>query len=124
MTYHEWLKAFVEAAQHIAIREYQEKNWFREKKGVEWADEVFLRLEDLAFDLFFQIYSHTFTAEQQSAWKEFKTAVDHYETKLPRYPDSQRIIDDPEWQLVRDAAARFVIAFQRDSPQTPTEAHA
>ena len=113
MTYDEWLKALVEAAQHIANREYQEKHWFREKKGVEWADEVFLRLEDLAFDLFFQMYSHTFTTEQQSAWKEFKTTVDHYETKLPRYPDSQRIINDPEWQMVREAAARFVTAFQK-----------
>jgi len=108
----DWLKALVEAVHHFASRAYQEKNWFLGNTGVEWADEVFLRLDDLAFDLFFEKYSHDFTAEQHAAWQAFTNAVASYETKLPRFPDAQVIIDDPEWQRVREVAARFVASFK------------
>ena len=113
MDYGEWLKAIVDAARNIASREYQEKYWFRENKGTEWADEVFLRFEDLAFDLFFEKYSSGFSPQQLQAWKNFEDDLACYEKKLPRFPDGSAIIDDPEWSRVREAAARFVSAFEQ-----------
>ena len=117
MEHEEWLKAIVNAAKNIASLDYQEKYWFRENKGTEWADEVFLRFEDLAFDMFFERYSSEFSSQQMQAWKSFQEDLACYEEKLPRFPDGDAIIEDPEWRRVRETALRFVAAFERKQPE-------
>ncbi len=111
MSHDEWLSKLLETAQHTASREYQEQNWFRTDIGVIWPDEVYHDLDDLAFDLFFDTYSKDFTLDQLNAWNQFKRLLDEYEHKLPKYPDARKVFNDPDWQLVRDAAARFAAAF-------------
>jgi hypothetical protein len=119
MSHDEWLSKLLETAQHTASREYQEQNWFRTDTGVIWPDEVYHDLDDLAFDLFFDMYSKDFTPDQLNAWYQFKKLLEEYEKRMPKYPDAHRVFHDPDWQLVRDAAARFVMAFgQKRSEQS------
>ncbi len=117
MEYQDWLKALIQTAKKIASREYQEEHWFRENRGTEWADEVFLDLEGYAFDLFFKTYSPSFSDAQMRAWTDFSSLLDKYEQKLQRFPDSQAILDDPEWKGVQEAASRFVDAFEHQHIQ-------
>ena len=120
MSHDQWLSAIVAHAKRIANREYQEQNWFRKDVpvAVNWVVEVYENLDDLTFDLFFEMYSKEFTAEQLTAWVEFKNELEEYDKTLPNYPDVRQVFDDPGWQRVREAAARFVAAFDRSSITT------
>ena len=120
MSHDQWLSALVAHAKRIANREYQEQNWFRKDVpvAVNWVVEVYENLDDLTFDLFFEMYSKEFTAEQLTAWVEFKNELEEYDKTLPNYPDVRQVFDDPGWQRVREAAARFVAAFDRSSITT------
>jgi hypothetical protein len=113
MQHDEWLRKLLIVAQQTASRDFQEQNWFRTDIGVVWPDEVYNDLDDLAFDLFFEMYSKGFTPVQLTAWKEFETRLEDYEKKMPKYPDARVVLDDPQWQVVREAAAKFVVAFEQ-----------
>ena len=113
MSHDDWLSKLVETAQHTASRDYQKQNWFRTDIGVIWPDEVYYDLHDLAFDLFFEMYSKDFTSDQMDAWNQFKDILEEYRKVMPSYPDAQTVFEDPKWQLVRDAAARFAAAFEQ-----------
>jgi len=63
------------------------------------------------------MYSKAFTHEQLNAWNQFKKLLEEYEKEMPKYPDAHRVFEDPDWQLVRDAAARFVTAFGQKRPE-------
>ena len=117
MSHDEWLSKLLRVAQQTASREYQEQNWFRTDIGVIWPDEVYNDLDDLAFDRFFEMYSKDFTPEQLTAWEEFKTQLEKYEKGMPKYPDAHTVVNDPSWQVVREAAARFVAAFEQKQPE-------
>jgi hypothetical protein len=115
MSHDEWLNALVTQARQIASREFQEQNWFREDIPVEvnWVNEAYENLDDLTFDLFFERYSKEFTSDQLAAWVEFKDELERYGKALPKFPDVRQVFDDPGWQRVREAAARFVMAFEQ-----------
>ena len=118
MSHDRWLSALVTYAKEVASREYQEQTWFRKDipVGVNWVVEAYENLDDLAFDLFFETYSKEFTAAQRAAWFEFKAELDKYGETLPKYPDARKVFDDPGWQRVREAAARYVEAFEQKHP--------
>jgi hypothetical protein len=113
MSYEQWLNALLTVAQHTASREYQENNWFRTDIGVIWPDEVYNDLDDLAFDLFFEKYAAGFNSEQVAAWNEFKTQLEKYGNKMPKYSDARTVFEDPDWQQIREAAAQFIAAFEQ-----------
>jgi hypothetical protein len=53
MSYEKWLACIVEAAGHIASREYQERAWFANNEVMSSPDEMYLGLmEDCTFNLF------------------------------------------------------------------------
>jgi hypothetical protein len=112
MHYKEWLDHVIEAAQHISSREYQEVAWFPGAKVVSSPDEIYLVLmEDSTPDLFFETYGKTFATSQIQCWNELRSLLEDYYSRTPTHPDPRRVLDDPEWDLVRQAAKRFVRAF-------------
>lgn len=112
MSYEKWLGCIVDAAQHIASREYQEEAWFPGGRVVSSPGEVYqVLMEDCTYDLFFETYGKTFTSGQTQCWKELRFWLEDYYDKMPRHPDPRRVLDDPEWDLVRQAAENFVRAF-------------
>lgn len=68
--------------------------------------------DDFTFDLFYETYSKEFTQSQLVAWNEFDKQLESYGKKYDVFPNEQTVFDDPDWQLVREAAARFVAAFE------------
>ena len=112
MSFKEWSDHIIDAAQTIASREYQEVAWFPGAKVVSSPDEIYQTLmEDSTPDLFFETYGKTFTSHQIQCWNEFRSLLELYYDKMPRHPDPRRVLEDPEWDLVRHAAKRFVRAF-------------
>ncbi len=112
MSYNVWLDHIIGAAQDIASRDFQEEAWFPGGKVVSSPDEIYQTLmEDSTTDLFFETYGKTFTTSQIQCWNELRSLLEQYYTKMPLRPDPRRVLDDPEWDLVRQAAKRFVRAF-------------
>ncbi len=65
MSYENWLASIVGAARDVASREFQDEAWFPNGRVVSSPGEVFLVLmEDSTFDLFFETYGQSFTAQQ------------------------------------------------------------
>ena len=112
MSRDEWLTKIIDAARDIASRDFQEEAWFPGGKVVSTPDEVYqVLIEDFTFDLFFETYSQRYNAHQLQTAHELKSILqDHYD-KLPRHPDPRLVLDDPNWDLVRQAADKFVRAF-------------
>jgi hypothetical protein len=113
MSYTEWLGRIIGAAQNVASREFQEEAWFPGGKVVSSPEEAYLVLmEDSTADLFFETYGKTFTASQIQRWNELRSRLEQYYSKMPSHPDPRRVLDDPEWDLVRQAAKIFLGAFR------------
>jgi hypothetical protein len=113
MPYKEWRDGILRAAQNIASRQFQEQAWPAGGELVSSPDEVYLALmEDFTADLFFETYSNKFTQDQMRRWKEFRSLLEDYYDKMPRYPDPRAVLEDAGWELVRQAAQRFLQGFE------------
>jgi hypothetical protein len=113
MTHEEWLNNIVSSVGHVASRDFQERTWLGGRGSeisspTEMYNELF---DDYTFDLFHEVYSRDFTSEQAAAWEKFKNLIEDYGESMPDNPEPQIVLDDPAWQLVREAAAQFVAAF-------------
>jgi hypothetical protein len=113
MSYDEWLPRIIDAARDIASREFQEEAWFPGGKVVSSPDEAYqVLIEDFTIDLFFETYGQRFSPHQLRTADEFRSILQDYYDKLARHPDPRLVIDDPNWNSVRQAADRFVRAFR------------
>ena len=117
MSYDRWLEYILEIVRVIANREDQEKIWLGPRPEINWVGDLYNELGEEFFDVFFKRYSDGFTVEQLTAWNPFKQSFESYGDKLSSYPDPRMVIDDPDWQGVREAAARFVAAFEQKHPE-------
>ena len=112
MAYDQWLGQIVDAVRHIASREFQEEAWFPGGKAVSSPNEIYLVLmEDNTFDLFFQTYGSGLSDEQMRAANELRSALEQYYDRMPEHPDAVEVLNDPQWDSVRQRAQRFVQAF-------------
>jgi hypothetical protein len=53
---------------------------------------------------------------------ELRSTLERYWERMPQFPDPRKVLADPERQVVRDAAARFVAAFEQQHPE-PSAKH-
>jgi hypothetical protein len=121
MSYENWLNCILAAATHIASRAHQEETWKAGGNLVSSPDEAFLGLmEDCTSELFFETYGKTLSQEQVQRWNDLKTRLESYYDRVPLYPEPMQVLNDPEWDLVRQAAGKFVQSFNRHGIQ-PSE---
>ena len=112
MSYERWLNSILEVAKEAASREFQQEAWLSGRPSTSSPTEIYNQLfDDYTFDLFYETYSKTFTPKQGTAWREFKNELESYGDKYNELPNERVVFDDPDWQSVREAAARFVAAF-------------
>jgi hypothetical protein len=112
LPYEKWLGCIVDAARNIASREYQEEAWFPNGRFVSSPVEVAeVLIDDYTWDLFYEAHGKSFTTVQTQCWNDLRSRLEHYYEKIPKHPDPRRVLNDPEWDLVRQAAERFVRAF-------------
>jgi hypothetical protein len=112
MSYEQWLARILEAARDISSPEFQQEAWFPGGKVVSSPREVYhVLIEDYTFDLFFQTYGGRFAEEQIRSANELRSLLEQYYDKMPKHPDPLQVLNDPEWNAVRQAAQRFVQVF-------------
>jgi hypothetical protein len=113
MSHEEWLSRILEVAWEVSSREFQEEAWLSGRPSPSSPTELYNQLfDDFTFDLFFETYSKDFSPDQTRAWMEFKQGLEKFAKKFPDFPNERVVIDDPDWQLVREAASRFITAFE------------
>ena len=116
MSYERWLNSILEVAKETASRDFQQEAWLSGRPSTSSPTEIYCQLfDDYTFDLFYEMYSKDFTQRQLIAWSEFREQLERYENKYDEFPNEQTVFDDPDWQLVREVAARFVAALDRKS---------
>jgi 8-oxo-dGTP pyrophosphatase MutT (NUDIX family) len=114
MSHDQWLNSILEVARETASREFQEEAWLSGRPSTSSPTEIYNQLfDDYTFDLFFETYSKNFTPDQLAAWTGFKLELDRYGEKFPEFPSERIVFEDPDWQKVRESAARFVSAFEQ-----------
>lgn len=119
MSYERWLNSILEVAKETASRDFQREAWLSGRPSTSSPTEIYNQLfDDYTFDLFYETYSAGFTPGEDTAWREFKSQLESYGNKYDEFPNEKVVFDDPDWQLVREAAARFVAAFDRSSTTT------
>jgi len=119
MAYEQWLSSILEVAKETASREFQKEAWLSGRPSTSSPGEIYNELfDDYNFDLFFQTYSNAFSPEQLTAWTGFKDELERYLPKIQRLLGEREVFEDPDWQVVRDAAASFVAAFERKDHET------
>jgi len=119
MSYEQWLNSILEVAKETASREFQQEAWLSGRPSTSSPTEIYNQLfDDYTFDLFHETYSAGFTPEQNTAWQEFKNQLESFGNKYDEFPNERVVFDDPDWQLVREAAARFIAAFDQSSTST------
>ena len=124
MSREQWLGKILEVAKETASREFQEETWLSGRPSTSSPTEIYNELfDDYTFDLFFETYSKDFTPDQTVAWTGFKRELDRYGNKFPEFPNERIVFEDPDWQLVREAAARFVAAFEQSPPDPSVAAN-
>lgn len=118
MSFAQWLNSILEVARETASREFQEEAWLSGRPSTSSPTEIYNQLfDDYTFDLFFETYSKDFTPDQTAAWTGFKRELERYGKKFREFPNERIVFEDPDWQLVREAAARFVAAFEQKQPE-------
>ena len=115
MSYDQWLNSILEVARETASREFQQEAWLSGRPSTSSPTEIYNQLfDDYTFDLFFEKYSKKFTPQQVVAWSGFKQELEKYGNKFSQeFPNEHTVFNDPDWQRVREAAARFVAAFEQ-----------
>ena len=114
MSHEQWISSILDVARETADRKFQEEAWLSGRPSTSSPGEIYCQLfDDYTFDLFFEMYSKTFTIKQMTAWSEFKDELEKYLPKIRASVSEREVFDDPEWQQVRQAAARFVAAFEQ-----------
>jgi len=125
ISYEQRLKLIIEVAKEAASRDFQQEAWLSGRPSASSPTEIYSQLfDDYNFDLFHEMYSKDFAPVESAAWTEFKDQLESYWKKLASYkqmyaefPNERFVFDDPDWQLVREAAARFVAAFEPKHPE-------
>jgi hypothetical protein len=118
MSYEQWFSCILGSVRAIASKEYQEETWKAAGNLMSSPDEVYLALmEDCTADLFFEKYGKNFTEEQMQCWSNLRARLTSYYDKMSLYPDPAQVLTDPEWEVVRQTARRFVRAFNGHSRQ-------
>jgi hypothetical protein len=112
MSYEEWLRCIIDAAQNIASGRFQEVAWFPGGKVRSSPEEAYqVLMEDCTADLFFETYGASLTQAQLGAWQILRADLEKYYLQLPRHADPKNVLKDPQWDVVRRSAEAFVHAF-------------
>jgi hypothetical protein len=121
MSYDDWLACILHAAQNIASRAFQEDAWKAGGKLVSSPDEVYqVLIEDCTPDLFFEVHGKSLSDQQVRCWNDLKSRLTSYYERMPLHPDHAQVLEDPEWDVVRQTAAKLVLVFNGNSAQ-PSE---
>ncbi len=99
--------------EEVASLERQREAWLLQRPTLESPTEIYERLfGDLQADLFFLEHSESFSELQRQAWGVLEAEMNAYWPKIAAGIDEREVLNDPKWQIVRDAACHFLASFK------------
>jgi hypothetical protein len=118
MDFAKWRHAVVDVASQIADAAFQERAWFgRSATEVSSPDELVCQLfDDLQFEQFLSKHASALGCDQEAAGRALVNLLNDYLAQHPEEFDTTSVFHDPEWQRIRDAAARFVRSMKAGDP--------
>lgn len=103
----------IDLARKISDRQYQLQSWFGEGSRISSPEELYCGLvDDYLFGEFLLDNNLALTEAQHQTGTLLKQTLENYFEKISDTPDPHDIIDDPEWDRVRQSAKEFVLAMQ------------
>jgi hypothetical protein len=117
-----WISNLLEVATSIADRKMQEEKWAAGTWNIwEDPDEMLNTLDDFVLDGFAEAFPSIFSAEQESAARRFRDAVDGFCASPSVTFGPVELLSDQNWERVRQSADEFVEAFDGKWPPPGTE---
>ena len=109
MTNSEWTALVKQAAANVADKAYQQRSWFGKGPEVSSPDELFCSMfDDLDFDGYLSSDKVSLTPLQRDCGERLRRAMNRYAERTGTSLSPSDVINDPEWDEVRMAAAEFV----------------
>src|SRR5712692_1639468 len=103
-----WRKVLAGVVDSIADEALQRRAWFGTGPEVWSPDEAFCQFfDDAAAEEFFERDDTGLTQQQLTAGKHLVKLMHQLADETPNHIDPAALIDDPRWQKIRAAAARF-----------------
>lgn len=105
-----WVSAVRPIIEEISDREIQDRRWFGRNPPEESSpDEVICTLMDtMHFDDAYKDSSLDLTDPQRAACAQFSALVDAFVRQHRDHLNEHEVIDDPEWEGIRQAAAELL----------------
>jgi hypothetical protein len=117
-----WVSNLLELATCIADRKMQEEKWTAGTWNIwEHPDELINSTDDYSLDGFVEAFPSIFSAEQESASRRFRDAVDGFCASSSLNLKPVQLLSDLNWERLRQSADVFVEAFAGKWPPLGTE---
>lgn len=113
-----WRENVIKAVKDIANKKFQQRSWFGKSIEMSSPDEVYNTLfDDVLFEDFLQSSDIGLTKSQQKCGLALIDALESYSPNGSRLPSPEVMIDDPKWQVARNAANTFLESLEnKDNP--------
>ena len=109
MTLARWLEIVRPLLQRFSDRAYQERAWFNRGPEVSSPTELICNLlDDFSFDKTSQDTSFNLSDQQRKACAQFAEMVEAFARSYTGRLGEHEVIDDPEWEKIRRAAANLL----------------
>ena len=109
MTLERWLEIVRPVIQDFSDRMFQERAWFNRGPEVSSPTELISNLlDDFSFHKTSQTPSFNLSDEQRTACSHFAQMVRAYSHAHRGHLNEREVIDDPEWEKIRQAAAELL----------------
>lgn len=113
-----WRENVIKAVKDIASREFQQRTWFGKDEEVSSPDEIYNTLfDDVLFGDFLQSSDIGLTKSQREYGFALIDTLEEYSPDESQLPSPEVMIDDPKWQVARNAANTFLESLEnKDNP--------
>jgi hypothetical protein len=120
-----WISNLLEVSKLIADRRMQEDKWAAGTWSIwEHPDEMVNTVDDYVLDGFIEAFPAILSPEQKTSAQRLLDEVNHFCASSPDTLEPAELLSDPNWERVRQSAAKFVTAFSGRWPAPGTEARA
>lgn len=108
----EWKRLVLDETRKLADRDYQRKSWLGGSDQISSpVEQCCGLLDDFLLEEFLESTDVGLTPRQRTAGQSLRAEMEGYAGPLD---DHRKVFDDPAWQVVRGAAARFVEALTHE----------
>ena len=118
----DWRKAIHKIAGELASRDFQERSWFGFGDYFSSPEEMYCQLfDDFQFDAFLDDLDNGLTDEQRMCGRELANALSRYSERIGEQPIPEKVINDPDWAVIRTHAEAFCRSLESSEKLRPRE---